>query len=278
MIPQQPIITNNDTGIILGTVPYLNVQPMLWAIQQGLVGDGVGIIPEVPRQLAASLAEGAYDTAIVPVFEYFRHPELYSYIRGPVIASLGEVYSVMLFSAEPWERLKRVYLDASSLTSVHLFKVLAAEKGLELEYHDTGDNVVPRPLPPGTGWVVIGDPAIAERERHPCSLDLGLAWRALTGLPFVFAAWLVPRGVRKPGLTALLNASLDLGMQNLKQVAADGAARFDMNPEFVLLYFTTYIHYHLDDQELAGWMEFGRLCHKHGLIATLPELRPYHEY
>lgn len=264
-----------DTSIILGTVPYLNVQPMLWAIEQGICGSGVSIISEVPRRLAASLAAGAYDTAIVPVFEYFRHPDLYTYIRGPVIASRGEVYSVLLFSAEPWEKLKRVYLDTSSLTSVHLFKILAAEKGIELEYLDAGSHSVPFPLPPGTGWVVIGDRAIAEQGRHPFALDLGLAWRELTNLPFVFAAWLVPSGIQKPELVALLNESLELGMQNLEKVAADSAVRFGVSQEFALRYFTSFIQYYLGDEELAGWAEFGRLCHKHGLISNLPELRPY---
>jgi chorismate dehydratase len=248
---------------------------MLWAIEQGMCGDGITVVPEVPRQLADSLARGAYHTAIVPVFEYFRNPDLYCYLPGPVIASRGEVYSVVLVSAEPWESLKRIYLDASSLTSVHLFKVLAAEKGLLLEYLDTTEHAVPSPLPPETGWVVIGDPAIAQQGRHPYTLDLGLAWQELTALPFVFAAWLAPRGVQKPGLTELLQASLKAGMQNLEQVAVESAARFDVTPEFALLYFTTHIHYYLGDKELAGWAEFGRLCHKHGLISNLPELRPY---
>ncbi len=272
------IMVNNltsDSNVILGTVPYLNVQPMLWAIERGLVGKGISIVSEVPRRLAASLNNGAYDTAIVPVFEYFRHPNQYTYIQGPVIASRGEVYSVLLFSTEPWETLKRVYLDSSSLTSVNLFKVLAAEKGLHVEYIDTSHHAPPLPLPPGTGWVVIGDPAMAQRGMHPCSMDMGLAWRDLTGLPFVFAAWLAPRNLRKPGLAELLNESLETGLQNLERVAADSAARFGFSPQFALRYFTTHIHYHLGNEELAGWAEFGRLCYKHGLTSSLPELQPY---
>lgn len=268
---------NPDHSIILGAVPYLNVQPMLWAIEQGLVGSGIKIESEVPRLLAESLSGGAYDTAIVPVFEYFLHPESYSYIRGPVIASRGEVQSVLLVSSEPWKNLKRVYLDSSSLTSVHLFKVIAAESGLQPDYIDTAKYVVPNPLPPGTGWVVIGDPAIAQQGRHAHTLDMGLAWQALTGMPFVFAAWLVPKGVHKPGMAALLNQSLELGIQNLERVAKDVAARFGVTPEFALRYFTTHIHYYLGDEELAGWAEFGRLCFKHKLIPCLPELQPYHE-
>lgn len=266
-----------DPLITLGTVPYLNVQPNLWALEKHLVpgAENVKIIPEVPRRLAANLYEGQYDSAIVPVFEYFRHPGHYTYVPGPIIGARGAVHSVMLYSSQPLEQLRRVYLDVSSLTSVHLFQVIAAEIGLDLEYLDTSIEPVPLPLPPATGWVVIGDPAMRQHNQHPYTLDLGEAWQELTGLSFVFAAWLVPQGVNKPGLTEILNASLEMGLQNLPQVAADSAARFGFEPDFALRYFEKYIYYRLGDQELAGWHEFGRLLHKHGFIQTLPELRPY---
>src|SRR5690606_13960276 len=121
---------------------------MIWAINKGLTGRRVSVIPRVPRELASELYTGHFDTAIVPVFEYFRHPGHYRYINGPVIATRGAVLSVMLYSAEPISKLKTVYLDASSLTSVHLFQVLAAEGGYQLNFVDTGSNPVRLPLPP----------------------------------------------------------------------------------------------------------------------------------
>ena len=263
--------------IILGSVPYLNVQPMLWAIHNGMVGSNIEIIPQVPRQLASSLADGQFDSAIVPVFEYFRNPHFYTYINGPVIAARGRVQSVMLFASLPWEQLDTVYLDASSLTSVNLFKVLCAENGFRIKFLDTSQHPVPLHLPPGTGWVLIGDPAIAQLGRHPLEIDLAFAWQQLTGLPFVFAAWLVPKNKHPRGLQTILNESLRLGQANLRQVADDNAAKFQVTPDFALRYFNTCIHYQLGEQEQAGWQEFGRLCHKNKLVETLPELRQYNE-
>lgn len=263
--------------ITLGTVPYLNVQPNIWALQKGLVPwpDPVKIVPDVPRRLAGRLAAGEFDSAIVPVFEYFRRPQAYCYVPGPVIAATGAVCSVNLVSSEPWERLHTIYLDASSLTSVHLFKVLAAERGLAFHYRDTATDPPPRPLPAGVGWVVIGDPAIQELGRHAWTMDLALAWRSLTGLPFVFAAWLAPRESRKPGLDALLGQSLVIGLDHLPTVASESAAPFNVTPDFALRYFRENIHYHLGEKELAGWAEFGRLCFKHQLVSELPALRAY---
>lgn len=259
----------------IGSVPYLNVQPMLWAIHKGLVGQGrASIHGEVPRQLAALLAAGQFDTAIVPVFEYLRHPDLYHYIPAGAIACNGPVASVMLYSAQPMEELKTIYLDSSSLTSVHLFRVIAAERGLHFDYLDTNQHPVPRPLSPGAGWVVIGDPAIAETGRHPNTLDLGEAWKELTGLPFVFAAWLTPRAPAPAGLGDLLAESLDYGLKHLPQIAEDVAEQFGVMPEYALQYFSNSIQYHLGNDELAGWAHFALLCHRHGLIKSLPPLRP----
>lgn len=279
-MPDQPVIPNppapvQSTDIILGTVPYLNVQPNIWALQNGLVESArpVHIIPEVPSKLAARLADGEFDSAIVPVFEYFRHPQLYSYIPGPVIAATGAVCSVNLVSSQPLEKLHTIYLDASSLTSVHLFKVIAAERGRQFDYRNTATEPPPRPLPPGTGWVVIGDPAIAELGRHAYTMDLALAWRNLTGLPFVFAAWLARRDMNKPGIDNLLAQSLKIGLDNIEQVARESAEPFRVTPEFALRYFRENIHYHLGEKELAGWNRFGHLCFKHGLISEQPELR-----
>lgn len=264
--------------MIIGTVPYLNVQPMVWAIEQGLTGKDATLLPEVPSQLAKRLVRKECDTAIVSVFEYYRNPDLYTYIDAPVIASRNNVYSVMMYSADPWEKLTTVYLDAASLTSVNLFKVLSAEKGLNFEFRDTSRYPVPEPLPRGTGWVVIGDPAIAEAGKHPYAIDLGHEWKNLTGLPFVFAAWLVPAGIIRPGMAELLNESFRLGWENLEIVARDSAERFGISPEFALLYFTKNIHYHFGEAELAGWNAFGKLCYKHGLISKVPVLRQYREH
>ena len=264
--------------MILGTVPYLNVQPIIWALETGrLACPGLKIVPEVPRILAAELFEGRYDAAIVPVYESIRHPETYRYLNAPVIAARGAVYSVMLFSASPWEELHTIWLDRSSLTSVHLVQVLSAEKGLSIIFRDFGDQAMPALLSAGEGMVVIGDPAFAQHGRHAYAYDLALEWQAITALPFVFAAWLVPPGEHPAGMAAILIESLEIGLNCLEEVAKDSARRFGVTEEFALRYFTNNIHYELGPEELAGWQEFARLCFKHGLAKQPVTLRPYHD-
>lgn len=260
---------------VLGTVPYLNVQPITWAIEAGLVAHGqVEIQSSVPRRLAADLRAGKFHAAIVPVFEYIQNSRLYTYLDAPVIAARGQVLSVALYATSPWETLHTVYLDSSSYTSVNLFKVLAAEKGYNHIYIDTATQRAPYPLPAGTGWVVIGDPAIAEVGQHAHAYDLAAEWAQLTGLPFVFAAWIAPAGDGRQPLENLLAESLAVGRRHWNQLVEDSAARFNMSPHFVADYFSNYIHYHLGPNELSGWKLFADYCVKHKLVEHAPEFRP----
>ena len=264
---------NLERPFQIGIVSYLNVQPLIWQFRNQ--PDLVTITPEVPRHLADSLYNGAYDSAIVPVFEALRHPGYYTYIPGAAIAATGPVDSVMLYSSCPFEKITQVYLDASSLTSVNLFKVIAAEHGQKVEFRSTGHTAVPNPLPAGAAWVVIGDPAIAQRGQHPFTYDLAGMWVEHTNLPFVFAAWLAPHSRNPVGLGTMLREAREWGTEHLPEIADAAAPRFGTTPEFALNYFSNSLHFELGEKEMQGWRHFGKLCHKHGLIPSVPEIRPF---
>lgn len=260
-----------------GIVPYLNVQPLIWAFQnaeqRGHSGlPEVEITAEHPRLLAESFRDGRYDAAIVPVFEYLRHPDS-RIVPGVSIACRGAVYSVVLFADSPINQVRTIYLDPASLTSVNLMKVLAAELGMDVEFLAPLPSPSDSSLPPGTGRLLIGDPAMSRRGRHAFEYDLGKLWQNLTGLPFVFAAWLAAPGAADLPVAATLQLASRIGRANLDQVALETASRFGFSPENALRYFRENMCYDLGEQELAGIREFARLSVKHGLIARVPEFR-----
>jgi chorismate dehydratase len=258
----------------LGVVSYLNVQPLIWPIEKGLVETEAGkveIIPAVPRQLASQLRGGDYHAAIVPVFEYLLNP-VYTIVPGACIGTHGRVGSVILFSDCRLEDVRRIQLDQSSLTSVNLTRVIVAELGLKVEFCE-GDDC--RPVPEAR--LLIGDPAIAELGKHPYEYDLGLLWYELTGLPFVFAAWLAHPFARKVRLNKLLKNSREIGVNHLREVAEERAAEFGATPDFAYDYFRHNLTYSLTAQHLRGWRTFARLCEKHGLIEAAPALQ-MHEF
>jgi predicted solute-binding protein len=126
--------------------------------------------------------------------------------------------------------------------------------------------------------LVIGDVALyLEGQPDLGRLDLGQAWTASTGLPFVYAFWAGRPGVATRADAGALRAALRAGLEAVPQIAAAYGARGDssdaarraLNEE----YLRSHIVYTLRDPERRGLREFYRLAHLHGLIPRVPELR-----
>ena len=114
---------------------------------------------------------------------------LWSFVPVGQIGCDGETRTVALFSRVPLEEIEEIACDVESHTSVALVQVLLAER--------TGRRPAVTPFPGPSAEtpesvLLIGDKVARlapPASTHPHRVDLGLAWKELTGLPFVFAAW-----------------------------------------------------------------------------------------
>src|SRR5262245_50535631 len=208
------------------SVPYLNAGPLL----EGLADEVGPVRLEVPAVLVRLLAEGSVDVALAPIVAAFENPRL-AVVDAGCIATHGAVGSVLLFAKKPPAEVRTVALDASSRTSVALTRVL-------FRHRWRAEPVfVPRDPDPdlrhldADAALLIGDPALVARWEGPPPVDLGAEWRAMTGLPFVFAAWLA----RTPEFAARAEApprrALERGRHRLRELAADGAGRLGLSAD-----------------------------------------------
>jgi chorismate dehydratase len=245
----------------IGSVKYLNAAPLTRGIENE-------IIFATPAQLAEMLRRDELDAALVSITEVLFH-DRYDILDGIAIASLGEVYSVILAHKKPLAEAKEIFCDTASLTSVNLLKVLLAEK-----------NLFPKFLPlenysaaaQKDFVLLIGDRAIefrrlsrrreAKADAHHSHkiFDLGSAWKKLTNLPFVFAIWALRRKIGNSDLRKKLCDAKNLGLQTLKEIIKS-RAEFDEN--FRRDYFRKYISYSLGEKEKLGIKKFCELLHKH---------------
>ena len=133
----------------------------------------------------------------------------YRLVPGVGIGSRGPVASVALFSRVPLEDIRRIALDSSSRTSVALVKVLCRHRfhiAPEFASHGPHLDVMTRD---SDAALLIGDPAL-EADHEALGLlkiDLGAEWTAMTGLPFVYAAWTGRAGAISPRDVRLLQAA-----------------------------------------------------------------------
>jgi len=248
----------------IGSVPYLNAKPLIaWFASPECDGD-FEVIEAVPSELAVMLAEGRIDVAMVSSFELFRKPSP-TLVPGISIAADGPVKSVRLFSRVPFERIRSVALDTSSLTSAALTRILLDELyGLRPEFAPHAPDLAEM-LDRADAALLIGN---IDLFRTPAEhiLDLGEAWKRLTGLPFVYAAWLARSEAAAQEAAPILTRARDWGIERLDAIAEEWARRMDLPLDQVRDYFLNVMRYDLDDEKLAALDVYRERCIRHGLV------------
>ena len=229
---------------------YLNTKPLLYGIERAPVRKKIELIIDYPTKIAAMLLEDEIDMGLVPVAVI---PSLREhYINGEFcIGSNGNVASVCLFSEVPVERVERVLLDYQSRTSVQLARILLKEYWkVSPELVDAGEDFRDH-LGGTTAGVVIGDRALEQRRRSRYIYDLAEGWKALTGLPFVFAAWISNKPL-DPEFVAEFDEANRRGIAQIDRVVAENPYDFFNLHD----YFTKHLDYHLDEPKRRGLAKF----------------------
>ncbi len=240
----------------VGVVRYLNARPLWHGLGHRL--SGVTLVEDVPSQLAELLRHGALDVALIPSIEYARHASLLEVIPGFAIASRGPVHSVRLYARTPFDRIERLALDEGSRTSQVLARVwLAAAHGVRPAAIESLPLDVPLAESSADALLVIGDRAMVESPGpYHAAVDLGQAWTAWTGLPFVFALWVARRGLDLHELIGALEDCRDDGLAHAAAIAAEHGPRLGLDTTTAFNYLTRVISYQLGDAELAGLRRF----------------------
>ena len=239
-------------------MPFLNAAPLT----RGIEGE---LTFATPAKLAEMLRRDELDAALVSVTETLLH-DRYDILDGVAIASLGEVYSVLLAHQKPIAEAREIFCDTASLASVNLLKVLLAERGLRPEFKPLANYAAAADC---DFVLLIGDRAI-EFQRAPHTheiLDLGAAWLEMTKLPFVYAVWALRRGVENRELRSELRQAKRFGMETLDTIIE---TREEFDEDFRRDYFEWHIHFHLGEDEKRAIARFSELLQKHGLGPVFP--------
>ncbi len=216
---------------------------------------------------------GQFDVGLVPIAEVVLHDQ-YDILDGISIAARGAVRSVFLAHRAPVEELKSVAVDPASRTSAWLVQVI-----LKYGYH-VEPRFYPRPsgakLSDHEAMMLIGDEAIWYLTRNPDTkvgtpvLDLGEAWIELTGLPFVFAAWALQRGMDAKPVAELLHTAKTDGLAHIEEIVQEST---EATPEFRRDYLTRHVWYELGEDEKKGIQRFQQYVEELGLVDRCHDLR-----
>jgi len=269
----------------IGEIRYANCTPIYHKLKTGCDCTGYEFVVGEPSALNGLLANGDVDVSSSSSIEYARHWREYLIVPGISISSVGRVGSILLFSKTPMDRLggENVSVSTASATSTVLLKALLKNRyKLDVSYTPAKPELSTM-LSNASAALLIGDEALKERAALGAGsgllvYDLGELWHEFTGLPFVYALWMMREDSahRMPALAGKFKEDL----QRAKSLA-DGSYEdiAGVSPEAAwmgkraLVDYWENMSYGLDAAHIKGLKAFFEMAVKLGEVSERPELR-----
>ncbi|MGA2402574.1 MAG: menaquinone biosynthesis protein [Syntrophobacteraceae bacterium] len=269
----------------LGRIDFLNVLPVYYALEYGIIRNPFAIVPGVPSELNQLCASGALDISPVSSVEYARRAGLYYIVPDLSISSAGRVMSVLLLSRKPVEQLsgKTVLASSQSHTAVLLLKVLCRLRygvNLRLQTGSCSSRLAGGELP--DACLAIGDEALrlGRSGLFPHVLDLGAAWFEWTGVPFVYAVWVIRKDTvtekngQIPDAIETLLSSKRWGRSNIGRIC-EQAAKTGLLGLSELEEYYNCLGYDFNEGERRGLAMFYSCLQQTGELEWAPRLDIY---
>ncbi len=216
---------------------------MLYGLENGAIRDEIELVLDYPANLVNALKNDQIDIGLIPVAALL-DLDSYQIVSDYCIGTEGEVASVCVFSEVPMEQIDTVILDYQSRTSILLCKLLFEQYWKKpVHFIEAQDESYIEKIKGNVAGLVIGDRALKSRSKFEYSYDLGLGWKEMTGLPFVFAVWVSLNPLNEEFLQSF-NLANQEGLAHLQEVASQAYfLEYD-----VAYYFTHNISYLLSNE------------------------------
>jgi len=258
------LATPSIRTLSVGSVSFLNARPLIHGLDSS---DDLKLSLDVPAKLLEGLRAQRYDVALLPVIDYQRMENLRIVPSGGIGCD-GPTLTVRLFSQQPIEQTRVLACDPDSHTSVALARIVFAERyGITPEFidlrHAQGG--------PGETRLLIGDKVVCEEPAgFEHQLDLGAAWKEMTGLPFVFAVWIARDGIDLRDLPTRLIDAKRSGLANVREIVTKHAIPRGWPAGMALQYLTIYLKFDIAERQLEAIELFHKKAAQHGIIPTDP--------
>ncbi len=257
----------------VAAVSFLNARPLIDGLERE---PAISVLTDVPSRLLETLTSARARIALCPVIDFQTTDSDLCIVPVGAIGSDGPTHTVRVFSRVPIRKINRVHIDGDSHTSVALLEiVLEALNGRRPEL-TTLETPVAQAVDPPETVLLIGDKVVRDEPTvglFPYQLDLGEAWKSLSGLPFVFATWLARTGEDLGELPSTLSRYRKRNLLRIPEIVATHA---DGWPEDLAnRYLGHILRYEIGPRELESIALFWGRCRALGLIDDLRPMRLY---
>ena len=220
--------------IRISAVSYTNTKPFIYGIQHTPVIDQIDLSLDMPSDCAQKLIDDKVDIGLIPVAAALNLPE-WHIVSDYCIGANGAVNSVFIFSNCDIREVKTVQLDPQSRTSNNLARVLLKnfwkiEPQLVVNAPDYAQSADTH-----TAFVQIGDRTFGKKQKFKYVYDLAEEWKKMTGLPFLFAAWISNKPVPQEFIEEF-NKGLKFGLEHRAELLKELPERNDFDLEDYLMH------------------------------------------
>ena len=232
-----------EQKIRVGAVSYLNTKPLVFGFEKGHMAGEIELLFDYPANIASRLLHNEIDVGLIPVAVI---PEMKEHfiISDYCIGASHPVGSVCMFSDVPLNEIREVLVDYQSRTSALLLKILLKHFWRISPALTATSNGYQQKITGNTAGLIIGDRALQQRKKSLYIYDLAEAWQQMTGLPFVFAAWVANKKL-PDNFIATFNETTSIGLNHITEIVSN--INF---PDYDLQhYYTQNIDYRLDEKK-----------------------------
>ncbi|MGI4728865.1 MAG: menaquinone biosynthetic enzyme MqnA/MqnD family protein [Janthinobacterium lividum] len=202
--------------IRISAVSYTNTKPFIYGLQHDPIQNKINLSLDTPSDCAQKLIDNQVDIGLIPVAAILNLP-YWQIVSDYCIGAIGAVNSVFIFSNCAIEEAEEIQLDPESRSSNNLAKVL-----LKNYWKINPKQIINAPDYANftgikTAFVQIGDRTFGKKNQYKFVYDLAEIWQKMTGLPFVFAAWIANKPI-DPEFMQQFNTALKSGLDAREEV------------------------------------------------------------
>lgn len=248
----------DDRTLVFAASWYANTAPLAHFLSA--VNDSVRVASAPPSAVADMVRAGRADAGLIPVVDLFGGGLVQ--IGGIGVCAHDEVQSVLIKCYRPLPEIRVVAEDPASHTSNALAAILLKDRfGLAVRFVPAAQAVEP------DAAVAIGDRALCEPPAAFGDYDMAREWKALTGLPFVFAVWAHrPDHARSAELAEIARRAKEAGVAAMDELARLTSVRLGLPLANCLRYLRETIHYDVGPREEQAIERFRDLVARERLL------------
>lgn len=238
----------------ISAVSYTNTFPFIFGIENNDILKKIELSKDIPSICAQKLIDNNVDIGLVPVAIIPKLP-YHEIVANFCIGASDKVRSVIIGSYQPLEKVKKIYLDFHSRSSVMLSRVLAKNFWkIKVEWANTSEGFIEN-IKDNEAAVIIGDKALNSETKFPYVYDLAEEWIKFTKLPFVFAAWIANKPVDN-GFKKEFDKALQFGLNHIDDMLKVYDVSYLPKHISAKIYLENNIDFPLDDKKRKGMQLF----------------------